>query len=87
MSVELMRGDVPGLIPVRELEDGQLAEVLYPPHKGRIVQVYKGSLVVVGESKEKGWHIVPTSDDFLVRVLPDGATLTVFKNQMKGAKR
>lgn len=77
-------------IQMKELRDGQLAVITrwaaWPNNVGRIVQRVGAHLVCVGCKGEQSWLEMFNGDDFTsavfrVRVLPEGASLTVRDNE------
>ena len=84
MSVRIIDGRQDGTIPVRELRDGQLGEIVEwgaPKYHGDIVQPRGKELVAVGKPNGESWAHIPQEDNRRVRVLPNGTWLEVTDNE------
>ena len=67
------------IIPAKEMRDGQMGIIFN--EENVVVQAYYGSLVKIGEPGIKGWSDKEyLTDDFLVRLLEPGDTITVVSN-------
>ncbi len=81
MSVELIREE-DGTIPVDQLSDGQIADVVdHPRHRRRLVQRHGKNLICLGEEAGKSWSPCPGIAGFRVRVLPNGSKLEIINNE------
>lgn len=87
MTVRIVDDRRGGTIPVRELRDGQLGEITEwgecpSSYCGRIVQgLGELGLVTLGRDKKITWGSPLTSDNFRVRILPNGTRLEVTDNE------
>lgn len=71
------------VVLMRDLKDGQIAEVIdknYPQYIGRIVQRYKDYGVPIGNRAGAGWTGVEIVT-LEVRILKEGERLMIFDNE------
>jgi len=67
-------------IPVRELNDGELAVITawpYGLYAGNVIQRYGDKLVTIGKPEGKGFTQISTRDDCRVRRLVPGDIITL----------
>jgi hypothetical protein len=87
MSVKLSDVKTCRIIPAKEMEDGQIGVItnwgIYNTkiYKGRIVQMYDDTLIIIGERSGERWSsakVLPS--DCKVRLLEPGECIQIVKN-------
>jgi hypothetical protein len=88
MAVKLKTNTRPKAIPVCELKDGQIAEIIAwgcptSTYTGTIIQRFNTDIIVIGKAFGTHWDTVLKSanaDNYLVRVLEEGEALVITNN-------
>ena len=85
MSVKLEKPTIPAGIPVDDMLDGQIAEIMYHPEHdaiGLVVQRYLSTLIVLGMDSVLSYpYCFGGCSSIRVRLLEDGEAFTVVENE------
>lgn len=89
MGVKLQAKTERKYIPVTDMKDGDIAEIVcweVPMYTGRIVQRYDKHLITIGRAEGSSWphyfaHVHEPGSGNQVRLLNEGETLEVTKGE------
>ena len=80
MSVRLISKEQANIIRMRDLKDGQIAELMEDRYAGIIIQRYFNNAVPIGLPGGNGWSSMETNS-LRVRLLEEDELIKIFDNK------